>query len=689
MKKIQLSVIAFSLFYTLQAQTLDRSVRPKPGPAPEIKLGDAESFVLPNGLKVFVVENHKLPAVTYSIQLDIKPELQPAKAGLENFVGELITSGTITRSKDRFDEETDFISANIGAGSSNIYGRALTKYQDKMLDLLTDALINANFKQSDLDKLKKQALAGLEAGKNEPAEMMDNVSSVLNYGPNHPYGQVTTEQTINNVSLADCEKFYRTYFRPNVAYMAIVGDITLEKAKEMANKYFAKWPSADVPKATYEVKAAPQTTEVAFVPRDGAVQSVVSITYPIDLKIGTPNVIKAKVLNQVLGGSFQRLDRNLRETHAWTYGSNSSISPDELVGNVDIGVKCRNEVTDSSITEMLAEMNTLRQVPLKAEELQGAINFLSGVFALGLENPMTLAQYAINIERYHMPKDYYKNYLKNLSATTIADIQDVAQKYLLADNAHIVVVGNKSEIEKLKKFSKNSELKFYDNYGNPIAPIEVKVINGMGIDQVLDKYIAAIGGKAAIESLQNLTISQNVSEAGQEYVQNVVIASPDKQKVTISVNGQVVQKFVINGETGYMEAQGHRQALPPAMVAEHKADADLQQILHPAKYGITYTLAGTENVDNKDAYVVEKVEMDGKKRTVQCYDMVSGLIIREIVKSEENGQPKVEVKTISDYREVKNGNGFKMPFSEKGATGETVTVQSAKANGNVSEATFK
>lgn len=691
MKKILFSIYALSLFTAVHAQKLDRSVRPKPGPAPEIKLGDAQTFTLDNGLKVFVVENHKLPAVTYSIQLDVQPEPEGNKSGFRSMVGELITSGTKTRNKDKFDEEVDFISANIGAGSQNIYGRSLTKYQDQLLNLMSDALLNANFQQTDLDKLKKQSLAGLEASQNEPDAMMSNVTSVMNYGANHPYGEVTSEATINNITLADCNAYYKKYFRPNVAYLAIVGDINLEKAKEMANKYFGKWEKGTVEKAQYPKVTGPAATEVDFVPRDGAVQSVVSITYPIDLMIGTPDVIKTRVLNQVLGGSFQRLDRNLRETHAWTYGSNSSISPDEIVGNVDVNVKCRNEVTDSSITEMLNEMNTLRTTPLTAEELQGAINFLSGVFALGLESPSTIAQYAINIERYNMPKDYYKNYLKTLSGVTSADVQNTAQKYLKTSNAHIVVVGNKTEVNKLKKFSANGEIKAYDNLGNPIQLLESKVINGVGMDQVLDKYMAAIGGKPAIEGLKDLSVTVTVNKGGQEYTVSQVILSPAMMKQSVIAMGQVQQKMVINGEKSYAEGGGNRQNLPAEVVKDYKGEADLQALLHPSQAGISFSLLGVEKLDGNgpDVYNVERVESDGKKKTIQYYDVASGLLVKEIVSSRENGQQNVEIKMLSDYKEVKNGNGFKIPFSETKLDGSRTTVQSAKANSGVKESDFK
>src|SRR5690606_36523193 len=108
--------------------------------------------------------------------------------------------------------------------------------------------------------------------------------------------------------------------------MAMVGDITVKEAKPLIEKYFGNWKRADVPKATYPDPKGPAATHVALVPREESVQSVVNVTYPIDLKPGHPDVIKAKVANAILGGgSMGRLFMNLRETHAWTYGSYSSI----------------------------------------------------------------------------------------------------------------------------------------------------------------------------------------------------------------------------------------------------------------------------------------------------------------------------------------------------------------------------
>src|SRR5690606_17530985 len=202
---------------------------------------------------------------------------------------------------------------------------------------------------------------------------------------------------------------------------------------------------------------------------------------------------------------------NLRETHAWTYGSYSSISQDELEGNFTAYAQCRNAVTDSSVAEILAEMKRMRDEEISKETLQEQITYMSGGFAIGLENPQTVAQYAINIERFNMPKDYYTNYLKNLAAVTAKDVQEISRKYINPNAAHIVVVGSKSETaDKLKRIDADGKLTFYDNYGNEIKETEqVAAPAGITADEVYKAYIKAIGGEKTIRAIKDIkTVSQ-------------------------------------------------------------------------------------------------------------------------------------------------------------------------------------
>lgn len=691
MKKFTFSILTLALATSTWGQTLDRSQRPKPGPAPEIKLGKTETFTLPNGLKVFVVENHKMPTVSMSIQLDIRQELQGTMAGYADFVGELLTRGTKTRSKDKLNEEIDFIGATVSANSEGAYAAGLKKNQTKIMELLSDIIINSDFKQEELDKLKTQALSGLETAKTDPDNMMDNVTKVLNYTTNHPYGEVETETTIKNVTLERCKKYYSTYFRPNVAYMAVVGDITAAEVKPLLTKYFGGWVKADVPVAIYVQPSAPLSPKVAFVPRDGAVQSVISVTAPIDLKPGAPDEFAAKVANTVLGGGSQgRLFLNLREKHAWTYGSYSSLTSDMLEGSFSAEAKSRNPVTDSSVTEILAEMNRLQNEPVDAESLQNTKNYIGGNFAISLESPQRIAQLAINADRYKLPPGYYQNYLKSLNAVTAADVQAAAKKYIRPQNTNIIVVGNKDEVaKKLSVFGKNGIITYYDNYGNVIKPSETKSAGNIKPEEILKKYADAIGGEKAIGAIKDIKSVRTGNMQGAPFTILSFKKSPDKMKevVNASVNGNTmnIQKTLLNGDKGYMEAQGQKHVMTPEELAENKEQADIQAELHPEKYPTKRTVKGILAVNGADAYVVEAEDTKGKKST-EFYDVATGFIVKQVGPS-EGGQPG-QVTEFTDYREVPGSNGYKMPYTVK-FMGAEFKIQSVDINKGISDKEFE
>jgi zinc protease len=285
MKKILSITVAALLIsgvtFAQKGTKLDRSIKPKAASAPEIKLGTTQSFTLENGLQVFVVENHKLPQVSYSLTLDVDPVLEGDMAGYKSATGELLSTGTKNRTKDQINEQIDFIGASLNTYSEGIYASSLKKHQEKLLDIMSDVLMNAEFKQEELDKIKKQTISGIQSSKDNPDAIATNVTSALLYGKNHPYGEINTEKTVENITLDKCKEYYATYFRPNAAYIAVVGDITLAEAKPLIEKYFSKWQKAEVPVNKYKTPIAPEKTKVAFVHKEGSTQSLINITYQL------------------------------------------------------------------------------------------------------------------------------------------------------------------------------------------------------------------------------------------------------------------------------------------------------------------------------------------------------------------------------------------------------------------------
>lgn len=680
-------IIIFLFALSLNAQ-VDRSKMPEPAPAPEIQIGDSESFTLDNGLKVFVVKNDKLPVVSFSLVIDRDPIFEGENAGYVSMAGQLLRTGTKTRTKADIDEAVDFIGARLSTSATSIFASSLTRHTESLLDLMSDIVLNAEFKQEELDKIIKQTLSGLKAQKDDPNAIASNVRNALVFGLDHPYGEQITEETVNNITLKICQNYYENYFSPSISYMAIVGDIEKDDAEKLIKKYFGSWEAKEVQKATYKKPQAPLVNKVALVDRPQSVQSVVNVSYPIDLKIGSEDIIKTSVANMILGGYFSsKLNSNLREDKGYTYGARSSIDSDELIGSFSASTQVRNSVTDSTITAILAEMKKMRNGEFTDKELELAKNFLNGSFSRSLESPQTIARFALNIERYNLPKDYYKNYLKNLDAITKEDVIAVSKKYIKPDEAHILVVGKGDEVaDNLKKFSLSGKINYYDIYGNEYDPTVKKVDPSITVDSVIERWIDVQGGREKLESIKDvqtilkgqvqgfdvtLTLSRKIPNLLHQELDAVVV------KQTTSFNGEV-GKQITNGQESLIEGK---------QLDELKLQSTMNLFLHYDELGITPTLKGIKTINGKDAYEIELLLPSGKK-WFNYYDVESGFKIREITTVESPQGSFDQTIDMSDYREV-SGVLFPHKLSQQlGPQSIELEVTEIKVNQDLSDGFF-
>ena len=685
-KKI-FSLILFS--GALLFAQVDRSKMPEPGPAPVIKIGDYQSFELDNGLKVFVVEDHKLPQVAFSLVIKRDPIKENEHAGYISIAGSLLRTGTTNRTKDELDEAVDFIGAELTTSDSRVYASSLTKHVDTLLDLMADVVLHPAFKQEELDKLKKQTISGLQAAKDNPSAIAGNVRQVLLYGKDHPYGELETEETVKSITLDMCKNYYNTYFHPNIAYLAIVGDITKKEAENLVKKYFGNWKAKDVPTFNYPPVKKPETNEVAIVNRPVAVQSTIMIAYPVNLKKFGDEAIKAKVMNYLLGGgATAEFFLTLREKKGYTYGAYSSLTGDKLVGNFTASCDVRNEVTDSAVATFLEVMKDFRSKKVDKKRLQAAKNYLTGSFSRALESPETIARFALNIARYNLPSDYYKTYLQKLNAVTVDDIYNTAQKYVTPENAYIIVVGKADDVaEGLKKFSADNKITYYDNYGNKIDKSKTKIDNGVTAETVINKYIEAIGGRANIEKVKDIETSLKGSLQGNEIKLTIFNKAPDKFLSIVDM-GMMKQKTVFDGEKGVMSAMGQTREITGDDLVQLKLESILNLFLNYKGAGISYKLAGVEKINDKDAYIINFTLPNGKIWT-KYYDKESGLLIKES-KTLETPQGTFTQSTLLDnYKEV---DGIKYPFKFTQSFGPQqieLNVISIKVNKGLSDELFK
>ncbi len=673
-----------------------RSKAPGSAPARPINLGEYSSFTMDNGLQVIVVENHKLPRVSYQISLNNDALIEGDQAGYVSFAGDLITKGTTKRPKAKLDEEVDFIGATLNSSSSGMFGSSLKKHSAKLLDLYSDVLMNATFPKDEFEKIKTQALSGLASAKTDANAIASNVASKINYGKNHPYGETQSEKSVNTITLDNCKKYYDTYFRPNNAYLVIVGDIKPEEAKQQAMQYFSAWKKGNVPTQNYPSVSRPMKPTVAFANKDGAVQSVINVTYPVDLKTGSPDELAANVMNNILGGGIfsGRLMQNLREKRAYTYGARSSLSADKLVGAFNANASVRNIVTDSAVQEIIYEMTKIGKEPVSDADIQLAKNSMAGSFARSLESPQTIANFALNTFKYNLPKDYYNTYLSRLEKITIADVQRVAQKFITPNNANILVVGSKDDVaNKLLRFDGDNKIDYYDAYGEVLNYDNIAIPAGVTGQSIIEDYIESIGGKAKLQAVKTMITNASMALMGQEAKIVTKNKMPDKYYVKMNMAEMVLQEQKCDGKkasSSNMQQPQPKISLPGDKEYETiKERVAIFEQLDYLKPGHKLEVKGTEEIDGVKCYKLSVTDPAGKN-VMQYYDMKTNLLK---MTSQNQGEGEKARSVNTTYNNYKALNGVMMPYdlviTGQGPMPFNMKIDSYEINGVINDADFE
>ena len=626
MKKYIYSVL-FCVPFLSMAQTVDRTKSPAPGKAPLIQVASPVKFTLSNGLQVFVVKNTKLPKVTATLALDVDGFKEGDKAGLADMSGQLLQRGTTTKSKAELDEAVEFLGGSMSTSSQYATVSSLKNNFPKLMELMSEVILRPALSSDELEKVRKQTISGIESSKDDADAISNNVMKKLVYGANHAFGEITTIKTVNAVKVEDVKNFIKTYWIPNNAYLIFVGDIDPANAKALAEKNFGTWAKGTFTQPVYEKPAIPATTYLAIIDRPASVQSVVTIATTVNLTKGSPNDIPSNVMNNILGGGFSgRLFANLREKHAFTYGAYSSISPSKQIGMFSAEASVRNEKTDSSIQEILNELNIIRNTKVGDTELSRMKNYLAGGFARSLESPNTIANFALSIAVNNLPADYYQKYLTNLAAVDAQKVQDVAASLLNPAKMHIVIVGNAKQIA--KGLEKYGPVKYFDIEGNEVAaPTEVKADASLTPAALMEKAIAAIGSKEALNNVKDVQLKGTANLMGQSLEMVKTIVMPGNSVSTMSMGGMaVIRQALVDGK--YSAAQQGQEA---PITDDLKETLDESSYLVPEQLylakGYGLKIVGAEKVDGKDAIDVE-VTTPSKKVSHRFYDATTFLLVK-------------------------------------------------------------
>jgi len=679
MKKIVILAISLFLTFTMQAQ--DRP-QPKPGPAPKINIGKPQTFELPNGLKVLVVENNKLPRISYNLTIDNAPYAEGKIKGVSDMMSSLLGNGTKSIPKDAFNEEVDFLGASLNFGANGAYASGLSKYSRRVMELMADGAINPIFAQEEFDKEKAKFIEGIKAEEKSVPSIARRVEQVLAYGINHPNGEYVSNETINAISLNDVVQNYTSYFTPENAYLVIVGDVKFDEVKKNVTELFGPWKKATSPTVKYTDPKDVQYTQINFVDASNAVQSEIAAVHITNLKMTDKDYFAALVANQILGGDFNSyLNMNLREANGWTYGARSSLRGNKYVGNFGISTQVRNAVTDSAVVEILKEFKRIRTEKVSDVTLKNVKAGYIGKFVMDIEKPTTVARYALLTKTQGLPADFFENYIKNINAVTTDDVLRVSKKYFLADNLRIVIVSKGADVLPGLESTK-IPIFYFDKYGNKVEkPVAKTVDADVSAKSVLDKYIAAIGGQKAVADVNSIFTTSTGTVQGMALEMTTKVTTKNQMAVEMKAMGTTMMKQVINETGAYVMQQGQRQDITGDDLKDMQSSAVPFEELALAN-NKDVTLGGIENISGADAYVVK----NGK--STFYFDTKSGLKVAEAKELEQGGQKMTQMTYYSDYKEVK---GVKVPHKtvlNVGVEIELIT-SNVKINEGVTAEDFK
>lgn len=664
-------------------QATDRT-QPQPGKLPTINIKKPKSFVLDNGMKVLIVENHKLPRVTFNLTLDNILFTEGNKKGVDELTGNLIGNESKKTTKEAFHEEIDFLGAEINFNAHGATANSISKFGGKVLELLAEGVLHPNFTQEEFDKEKAKLIEGMKAEEKSVPAIANRVVDVLAFGKNHPTGEYMTEETLNNITLADVEKNYKTYFVPENAYLVIVGDVKFENVKIAVEKLFGDWEKKSTPKIPFETPVNVSNSQINLVDVPNAVQSEITLVNTLNLRMSDPDFFPTVIANQILGGDFNSyLNMNLREEHGWTYGARSSVGAGKNTSKFFAKSAVRNAVTASAVVEFIKEIKRIRTEKVTEEVLATVKAGYIGRFVMQVEKPQAVARYALNIETEKLPTDFYEKYIQTINDVSAGDILRVANKYFLIDNIRIVVVGKGSEIalglEKL-----NIPMFYFDKYGNPLKkPLTKEIPADITAKNVLENYINAIGGEKAVSEVKSIfmTGSATIPQAPAPLTYISKIDINGNSLVEITMGGMSMMKQVINQKGAYSVEQGQRTDFEGEELAEMKASATPFEELLLVK-NAELTIDRIETINGSDAFAIK----NGK--STYFYDIKTGLKLAESKTIEQDGE-LIDVSTnFGDYKYVQN---IKIPYNIVQNIGIELDIEIAeiKINEGVSDSDFE
>ncbi len=437
---------------------LARQAPPRVQPPRPAHLPPPSLLVLPNGLRVAVVERHTLPLVTLRLVVRVGAEADsPDLPGTAQMVSSLLTEGTARRSAQTIAEMVDSIGGTVDTGAEwdHSYARltVLSDYKERAFDLLSDMVLHPAFQGGELERKRRQTLSALEALGKDPVYLADTALGQIALNGT-PYGHPAdgTLEAISRLAAKDLMAFHARYYRPSNSILAVVGDVKPDEAFKLAGEYFLAWEEGPAPSDHPAASTWPGSRQVVVIDKPGSVQTEIRIANP-GIARASSDYYALSLANQILGGpASNRLFRALRTRQGLTYGASSDLVCHRTLGIWVAKTFTRSPETVKTLQVSLEQMKRLREHGISEDELETAKGYLIGHLALEFESSEGIATQVLDLMLYGLPLDYWDTFPARIQALSAKDVQLVIRRFLDPDRSAVVLVGDHSSFRKeLKK----------------------------------------------------------------------------------------------------------------------------------------------------------------------------------------------------------------------------------------------
>ncbi len=675
-------------------------------PLPDLKLPEVERVELPNGLVLYLVEDHSLPKVEGYALIHTGARFEPAdKVGLAGMVGDVMrTGGSATRKGEEVDRLLENVGASVetgvGATSATASLFALKENLPLTLDILADLLRNPAFPDDKIELAMVQERTAIARRNDDVGNIANREFTKLLYGKDNPYARHTEYESLQNISRDDLVAFHQRYFHPNRTILGLWGDFDRAEVKKLVEQHFGSWP-----RETVETPALPEVKPAAapgvyFIPKDDVNQTNLRIGH-LGGRLDDPDYYALSVMSEILGGGFtSRLVRRVRSDLGLAYAVGASWSAQyDYTGTFFIVCNTRSDATVQATREILAQVKRITEAPVTAQELSVAKESLRNSFVFNFDTTGEIVRRLMTYEYYGYPRDFLDKYRTNVEKVTAEDIQRVARKYVHPDQLVVLAVGRQQDFgQPLSTLGETRTIDISIPTPKPkaaVVPAATPESLGQG-RQVLESAIKGRGGLEALKAVRDISIlarlTQSTPIGEQQFVSKRHLLLPDKfrQDVVTPFGGITL---ILNGESGWQKGPRGAGPAPPQLVQQLRKELarELTLLLPEAlEGGRTMQFIESATVGDRPVDVIVLTDTGGDA-TWLYVDSENGQVLKMSFQGTSPREgPVQEERFYSDFRPV--GNlvlPFKMVAWQNGQKSSEQTVVNLELNTGVDPGLFQ